>query len=70
MNQALEEIKTIIEKERQKGYINGILEGIRSAKNIALWYQANHKLRHPETAETLKEWTDNEINKLKELIKE
>ena len=65
MSEALDKIKAIMEEERQKGYNQGIMEGICAAMTIALWYQENPKLIEPRSPDILKEWTEKKIDELK-----
>lgn len=60
----LEEIKKLIQKERADAYREGINEGYQVAQRIAIWYQVNHKLKEPETPETLLKWTNNALEEL------
>ena len=65
---AINKIKDIIKKEQDEAYKNGVLEGLRSAERIYLWYSTNDNLRTPYSETTLKKWALAEISRLRGLF--
>jgi len=68
-NKVLGELEAIIEKERKKGFNEGILEGLRVVRDIHRWYQENPKMVNPTPPETLLEWVEGSIGFLERKIK-
>lgn len=64
-----ERIQAILKEEAAEAFGNGISLGLEAANRIMVWFTVNHQLVKPHSAETLKQWAENELNQLREKLK-
>lgn len=64
----LKSVETILREEYKEGFKNGINEGLRVAERIYGWWQINHQLLDRHSPEKLREWSENALAELKQLL--